>query len=97
LAVRIFATEPTEIERRNPNWRADAVCRMHDPEIWFPISAADTRTVTLAKDICWTCPVVAECSAWSLRDRDLHGVFAGRLLPQEHPRRDDPQRRRRAT
>jgi WhiB family transcriptional regulator, redox-sensing transcriptional regulator len=52
-------------------------CRVNDPELFFAESPAD---VELAKSLCRTCPVRAECLAGALERREPWGVWGGELL-----------------
>jgi len=52
-------------------------CRTNDPELFFAESPAD---VELAKSLCQTCPVRAECLAGALERREPWGVWGGQLL-----------------
>jgi WhiB family transcriptional regulator, redox-sensing transcriptional regulator len=64
-------------------------CRLNDPELFFAESPAD---VELAKSLCQTCPVRAECLAGALERREPWGVWGGQLLvsgvvvPRKRPR-----------
>jgi len=64
-------------------------CRVNDAELFFAESPAD---VELAKALCRTCPVVAECLAGALERREPWGVWGGELLvsgvvvPRKRPR-----------
>ena len=73
--------------------QADAVdqlpCRVNDAELFFAESPSD---VELAKILCKTCPVVAECLAGALDRREPWGVWGGELflqgvvIPRKRPR-----------
>ena len=52
-------------------------CRSNDPELFFAESPAD---VELAKALCQTCPVRAECLAGALERQEPWGVWGGQLL-----------------
>lgn len=52
-------------------------CRLNDPELFFAESPAD---VELAKSLCQTCPVRAECLAGALERHEPWGVWGGQLL-----------------
>ena len=64
-------------------------CRSEDPELFFAESPSD---VELAKSLCTTCPVVAECLAGALERREPWGVWGGQLflagavIPRKRPR-----------
>lgn len=64
-------------------------CRQADPELYFAESPADLE---LAKSLCATCPVRAECLAGALERREPWGVWGGELfwqgvvIPRKRPR-----------
>lgn len=64
-------------------------CRSNDPELFFAESPAD---VELAKELCQSCPVRAECLAGALDRREPWGVWGGQLfvagvvVPRKRPR-----------
>lgn len=61
------------------DWRAFAVCRDEDPELFFPVgegSNAEFQTEQ-AKAVCRRCPVMVDCEKWTARVRPEYGVFAG--------------------
>jgi WhiB family redox-sensing transcriptional regulator len=68
-------------------WRDQAECRTVDPELFFPISttAEGLRQTERAKQVCWLCPVQAECLAWAVQTGQPSGIWGG-LSEQE---RDD--------
>jgi WhiB family redox-sensing transcriptional regulator len=47
-----------------------------DPEMFFPISEADTARIAQAKLICADCPVKAQCLEYALA-HGLEGVWGG--------------------
>jgi WhiB family redox-sensing transcriptional regulator len=51
-------------------------CTKVDPEIFFPESF-DKKGIALAKSICDTCNVVAECIASVLWDPKIDGIWGG--------------------
>lgn len=58
------------------NWQARAVCRDHDPELFYP-DPSDTVTARQAKAVCATCPVRAECRAAASARREPYGIWGG--------------------
>ena len=64
-------------------------CRREDAELFFAESPAD---VELAKALCQTCPVRAECLAGALERREPWGVWGGEIflqgvvIPRKRPR-----------
>jgi WhiB family transcriptional regulator, redox-sensing transcriptional regulator len=61
------------------DWRRHAVCRDHDPEIWFPVGNGELarRGILRAKAICAGCPVSGECLSWALASGEDSGVWGG--------------------
>jgi WhiB family redox-sensing transcriptional regulator len=58
-----------------PNdWMAQGNCHDEPPSTFFP---SDGVGVEVAKRICATCPVAAECLEYALDNRIDHGVWGG--------------------
>lgn len=69
-----------------PVWMDDALCRRHDPALWFP-NKGYSRAARDARAICAECPVQPDCLAYgaSLRLRGpLHGIWGGRTFQHRH-------------
>ena len=64
-------------------------CHANDAELFFAESPSD---VELAKALCQSCPVRAECLAGALERREPWGVWGGQLflqgvvIPRKRPR-----------
>lgn len=59
-----------------PNWRADAVCRSEDPELFFPTTGG--AGINRARRICGGCSVGMSCLATALElGNTCSGVWAG--------------------
>lgn len=60
------------------DWRAQAACLDHDPELFFPVGTTGPALVQTAqaKTVCCTCPVKAACLRWALTNR-VDGVWGG--------------------
>lgn len=59
----------------NPTpWMNDGNCKDQPPSTFFP---SDGVGVEVAKRICATCPVAAECLNYALDNRIDHGVWGG--------------------
>lgn len=62
-------------------WREAAACRTADPELFY--HPMDERGPTRrkrdarAKKVCAACPVMADCLAYSLDEREVYGVWGG--------------------
>ena len=52
-------------------------CRANDAELWFAESPAD---VELAKALCRSCPVRAECLSGAIDRREPWGVWGGEIF-----------------
>lgn len=84
------------------DWRARAVCRPADERLFFPPAGPGAeRAMRLAKNICATCPVIAECLDWAHRNPETtrYGVWGGltkdeRDHPQVLPVADDGRRKK---
>jgi WhiB family redox-sensing transcriptional regulator len=61
------------------SWMEDAACRNLDPDLFFieSSSAEQLRKEAEAKAACRTCPVAAECLAFSIRHDERYGVWGG--------------------
>jgi WhiB family redox-sensing transcriptional regulator len=58
-----------------PEWTALAVCGQTDPEEFFPEKGG---TTALAKKICRSCPVTAQCLDYALTHNEQFGIWGGR-------------------
>jgi WhiB family redox-sensing transcriptional regulator len=56
------------------DWRAYAACAGSDPDLFFAAGALEHK---LAKRVCRTCPVRAECLAYAMDEPVDHGVWGG--------------------
>lgn len=56
------------------DWRREASCLNHDPEIWFPVQRADGYGVDKAKRICGACPVRSQCLTFALENPFICGL-----------------------
>ena len=71
-------------------WMRDGNCRAYPPAVFFP---SDGAGVEIARRICETCPVKAQCLEYALEQRVEHGVWGG---CSERERRRIAKRRRAA-
>jgi len=76
------------------DWRRDAACTSHHPELFFPIGTAGPALAQLerARQICRSCPVRLACLEWAIDVGADHGIWGG-LSEQE---RQSLRRRRRS-
>jgi WhiB family redox-sensing transcriptional regulator len=62
-------------------WQLQGACREADPTLFFhPESergAARRNRDAAAKEVCATCPVLAECRTHALTTREPYGVWGG--------------------
>ncbi|MDN3027039.1 WhiB family transcriptional regulator [Streptomyces sp. S.PB5] len=67
------------------DWRHQAACRTHDPELFFPIGDAGPALLQIeeAKAVCRGCPVVARCLEWGRAVGVEFGIWGG-LSESEH-------------
>lgn len=68
------------------NWRDDAACIAHDPELFFPIGTVGPalEQAERARQVCRDCPVKLPCLEAALRIGADHGIWGGL---DEHERR----------
>ena len=61
------------------DWRHEAACLGHDPELFFPsgVTAPAWQELERAKAICRDCPVRAHCLQWALDTGQDAGVWGG--------------------
>ena len=58
------------------NWMDDAACTTSDPELFFP-EKEGWASAEMAKSICETCPVAAECLGYALDNNVDEGIWGG--------------------
>ena len=75
-----------------PEWVSGALCAQTDPEVFYPQVGG---TVRPAKNVCRSCPVLAECRDYALTTGELDGVWGG--LSENERRRLRRQARRTGT
>lgn len=59
------------------DWRHEAACRTHDPEVFFPIGSSGPALVQVerAKRICRSCPALEPCLEWAVESGQEAGVW----------------------
>jgi WhiB family redox-sensing transcriptional regulator len=79
-----------------PEWTKRAACAGRDTQDWFPEDrksvAEEVQSSWLAKRICSTCPVRAECLEQAFVMGDDHGIFGGATPGQRRKVAHDPDR-----
>lgn len=68
--VRRFAAQDT-------SWWLRGACRDKPRELFFPRKGASHKQIEQAKAVCATCPVRAECLAWTLSLGEGGGIWGG--------------------
>jgi len=76
------------------DWRHKGLCRMEDPELFFPVgnTGPALRQAEEAKEVCRRCSVTEKCLQWALDTGQDAGVWGGM---SEDERRVLKSRRRR--
>jgi len=65
--------------RKNEEWRLDAMCRGMDVNLFFPEQGVDVRQIHAIKEICESCSVKVECLESALNtEMDLYGFYGGK-------------------
>ena len=61
------------------SWMTEGACHTHDPDLFFPISAAGQSTAQIneALAICHRCRVETECLRYALSSGVRHGIWGG--------------------
>jgi len=63
----------------NLKWQSDALCskpQFRENREWFFSKEANERTE--AKNLCYSCPVRAQCLQWALEHRQIWGIWGGK-------------------
>lgn len=60
-------------------WSDDATCKSVGTDLFYP-AIGDHWSTRQAKQICASCPVIADC--WREHKTETHGIFAGLTPPQ---------------
>jgi WhiB family transcriptional regulator, redox-sensing transcriptional regulator len=94
-------TTPAARPADQGGWELSAACRLHDPELFFPVShaGASLAQARAAKAICAVCPVRTQCLEFAQRTRQRHGIWGGlteqernaAVMGQPRPTRTAPQ------
>lgn len=69
------------------HWRTVAACRSAEPDLFFPVSAADNNPLQVAeaKAICACCLVRRECLDFAIDSRQMHGIWGGLTEEERYP------------
>lgn len=73
---------------------------LNDPELFFPTGWGFEHSfqIKMAKAVCRTCPLIAECLDFALETEDQHAILAGTTPEQRAAivRRKEERKERRA-
>lgn len=62
-------------------WQLQAACRGLETSLFFHAKhergPARERRIAAAKEVCYSCPVIAECRQYALDAREPYGVWGG--------------------
>jgi WhiB family redox-sensing transcriptional regulator len=77
----VTAHPPPAKQLSDADWRSQAACGKHHPDLFFPSDVAPAELVRVqeatAKAVCRSCPVAGECLATALSQRMTYGVWGG--------------------
>lgn len=77
------------------DWKTRAACRAEDPETFFPVGEPGNpgydRQADRAKAVCHTCPVIADCLAYGIREDE--GIYGGTTPAERRSARRNSRRR----
>ena len=61
------------------SWRAQAICRDTDPELFFPVGTTGHALTQIdrAKQVCGECPVSVQCLEFALETNQDSGIWGG--------------------
>jgi WhiB family redox-sensing transcriptional regulator len=59
-----------------PAWMEQAACVAVNPEIFYPEDRRG-RDARVARTICASCPVIADCLTHALSHHENHGIWGG--------------------
>lgn len=86
LIVRHVDKMP-DVPLNHEPWMSFGACADIDPQynVFFPDdqdSRKNKAQERKAKSICSTCPVAWECFDFSIRNREIHGIWGGMTFPE---------------
>jgi WhiB family redox-sensing transcriptional regulator len=61
------------------SWRAHALCRDTDPDLFFPVGTTGHALVQIdrAKEVCGECPAKIDCLEFALETNQDSGIWGG--------------------
>jgi WhiB family transcriptional regulator, redox-sensing transcriptional regulator len=71
------------------NWRAKALCRDSNIDVFFPVGSTGTAAdlIEAAREICQSCPVNKVCLEFALETNQEAGVWGGLTEEERRPLR----------
>lgn len=63
------------------NAETNPPCQETDPEAWF-LEVSNVGMSRQAKELCESCPVIAECGAFAVANNEMFGIWGG-MTPRE--------------
>ncbi|MEU7219930.1 WhiB family transcriptional regulator [Nocardia iowensis] len=70
------------------DWQMRGSCRTEDPAVFYHPDGergkARLARAKRAKEICRTCPVLAQCRGYALKTREPHGIWGGLSEEERH-------------
>lgn len=79
------------------DWRDDAACRDHDPDLFFPIGSTGpaVEQADEAKQVCSGCDVREQCLEYAMASNQDAGVWGGLTEDERRSLKRQRQRQRR--
>ena len=77
---------------KSEEWRAQALCRGRNTDIWFPVDQSHSSTRRIAQATCKRCEVSTECLAYALERGERFGIWGGLSENQRARLRHQPGR-----
>jgi WhiB family redox-sensing transcriptional regulator len=79
---------PSDAITRSSDWMTRGACQREDPELFFPIATtgAALHQVNVAKAVCLSCTVRAQCLAYGLETRQ-DGIWGGTTWDERYAMR----------
>lgn len=79
------------------DWRDDAACRDHDPDLFFPIGSTGpaVEQADKAKQVCAGCDVREQCLEYAIASNQDAGVWGGLTEDERRSLKRQRQRQRR--
>lgn len=59
------------------DWMSRGACAGTDRDLFFPAKTGGQQDARKARQVCWSCPVLAECREYAMADATVHGIWGG--------------------